>query len=471
MKKLVIVLLIVVFNASSQADTLFSQGFEQRPVEGQFPVVEGTYQLPDYPASPQLEWLVEQFSLSDTSVSDIEQHFDLSAFGMTAHQMRDFLQNVRNSYPNAEITDVIMGTPVRMNVTMSSQTLGSQVGIIKIGTEYTGLQRINYLYINGFSGSVINAGDQGLDMNQALNKFETLSSQPSFLVAEIDSNGLCQPLYERSSNQLRAVASIYKIWLLVAAAEAFLVGDLDIYQDISLLASELAPGGFINSEPLETQFPLLNITALALGLSDNTAADLLHETLGRNFIHNVINSLGLSDPDALTPMLSISEQNHLFWSFPLSTVMDYINGTESFQQQFLEDEIIPLGPFTTFLHNNYTILVDAGWKATAMDICKTYAHLRELPQGSSAMLMTDVSLGANSAFPGVRNYWDRVWYKGGDLYAGTNGLQVFTLSWMLENQGQNPIVVVSMSNSPEGGIVADSVSSVTARILELARDL
>ncbi|MCB1595908.1 MAG: hypothetical protein KDI76_13440, partial [Xanthomonadales bacterium] len=79
--------------------------------------------------------------------------------------------------------------------------------------------------------------------------------------------------------------------------------------------------------------------------------------------------------------------------------------------------------------------------------------------------------GSNAAFPNVRNYWDKVWYKGGDLVSGTNGMQVLTYSWMLENQGENPIVVVALSNSPDGGIVANSISSVTARVLELARDL
>ncbi|MEZ5496758.1 MAG: serine hydrolase [Gammaproteobacteria bacterium] len=471
MKNLIIVIALFLFNCSASADTLFAQGFEQRPVERQFPFVGGSYQLPDYPVSPQTEWLIEQFSLPDTSLADIDAHFDLSAFGMTAQQMRDFLQNVRTSYPNAEITDVIMGTPVRMNVVMTSQTLGTQVGIVQVGTEYTGLQRINYLYINGFSGSVVNPVDQGLTMTQALDKFETLSSQPSFLVAEIDNTGACIPLYERNSNQLRALASVYKIWLLTAAAEAFFLGDIDIYQNVSLVASELAPGGIINGEPLGTQFPLFDIATLSLGLSDNTAADLLHEVIGRDFIELVISSLGLSNPEDLIPLLNISEQNHLFWSFPLATALDYVNGTEAFQQQFLEDEIIPLGPFTTFLHNNYTIMVNGSWRATAMDICKTYAHLRDLPQGSSATLMTDVAMGSNAAFPNVRNYWDKVWYKGGDLVSGTNGMQVLTYSWMLENQGENPIVVVALSNSPDGGIVANSISSVTARVLELARDL
>lgn len=106
-----------------------------------------------------------------------------------------------------------------------------------------------------------------------------------------------------------------------------------------------------------------------------------------------------------------------------------------------------------------------------MDICKTFSFLRDLPQGSDSLCMTDVALGSQVAQPDVRDHWDRVWYKGGSLTSGVNGLQVLTHAWMLENQGENPKVVITMSNDSSGGIDIYAVQSIAGRVLRLARDL
>ena len=471
MKNFIIAILLALVSLENQADTLFSQGFEIKPVVRQFPYVDGSYQLPNYPVSTQLQWFIQQLSESDTSLADINNHFDLSTMGLTAQQVKDFIQAVRNDYPDGIITDVIMVTPVRATVLIADPLNMTQFGFTNIKAEYSGLQRINSLGVSTFFGSVQYPADQTLTMNQALDKFQTLSSESSILVAEINSNGACQPLYERNSSQLRATASVFKIWVLAAAAEAFLLGDIDIFQNITLVASEMAPGGTINSEPLGTNFPLIEIATLMLGISDNTATDLLHETVGRDLINLVISSLNLSNPDALTPLLSINEQFHLFFSFPLATTLSYVNGTEAFQQQFLEDEIVPLGPVTTYPFNNDSIFVSGSWRASPMDICKTFSFLRDLPQGSDSLYMTDVALGSQVAQPDVRDHWDRVWYKGGSLTSGVNGLQVLTHAWMLENQGENPKVVITMSNDSSGGIDIYAVQSIAGRVLRLARDL
>jgi hypothetical protein len=83
----------------------------------------------------------------------------------------------------------------------------------------------------------------------------------------------------------------------------------------------------------------------------------------------------------------------------------------------------------------------------------------------------DAALGAQAAQPGVRGDFDRVWYKGGSLASGANGLHVLTHAWMLEDAGNRPYVVVAMSNSVGGGIDEYVVQSVTGRILQLVSEL
>jgi hypothetical protein len=471
MKKIILIFILLSFIIDCHSDTLFSQGFESRPVIQQFPKINGVFQLPDNSVTNQLDWLMQQFSLNDTSINDINSHFNLASFGISAQAMRDFIQTLRDEFPNAEITDVIMVTPVRLTLLISNPNDTSIYGFMNLGAEFTGAKRINFFSVSNYFGTVQFPADMNLTMNQALDKFQTLSGQSSILVAQIDDNGICQPLFERNSNQLRATASIFKIFILAATANAWLSGDIELEQLITLVSSELALGGTINSEPLGTQFTLLEIATLMLGISDNTATDLLHETIGRSFINQTINSLGLSQPQALTPLLGISEQFHLFFSFPLSTALSYVNGSEAFQADFVVNQIEPLGPLTTFPFNNESIFIDGSWKASPMDICQTFAYLRDLPEGSDALHLADTALGAGAAQPEIRNFWDRVWYKGGSLESGVNGLLVLTHAWMLERQGQNPYVVIGMANNPTGNINVFDVQSVLGRILELTSGL
>ena len=137
----------------------------------------------------------------------------------------------------------------------------------------------------------------------------------------------------------------------------------------------------------------------------------------------------------LTPLLGISEQFSLYYSFPLATALDYVNGSEAFQQQFLEQQIEPLGPVMGGPYANTEILTAGTWRATPLDICAAFAHLRRLPQGSDAIGLADRALGASAAQPEVRNAWDRVWSKGGSLSSAA-GFHVLTHAWSCRTPGR-----------------------------------
>ncbi|MCK7594099.1 hypothetical protein [Pseudomarimonas salicorniae] len=94
--------------------------------------------------------------------------------------------------------------------------------------------------------------------------------------------------------------------------------------------------------------------------------------------------------------------------------------------------------------------------------------MRQLPRGSEALERVDAAFGAGVAQPYVRGRWDRVWYKGGSLASGSaTNFHVLTHVWMLERAGEEPWVLIALSNQDSGGIDQFQVQSVTARILEL----
>lgn len=469
MKRLPLLLFGLLWISPVLADRLFVDGFEPPHIDPLFPKAGQTHQLPAGPTANQLNWLISELaSGQNTTPAEVSAHF---VSGYDPQAISDWINNTLRAYwPNAVLRDVVMLTPVRATVVISAPGGSMPWGYVNIGAQYTGTKKIDLLSVSNYSGSVQYPEDQSLTLTQAADKFVTLSDTPALLVGRIGSSGQCTAVVDRNANALRATGSIFKTWVLGALGRAVAEGALDPETTIPLVASRLALGGTINPEPLGTLFPLKDMAELMMGISDNTATDHLHALVGRDTIEQTVDAFAFSQPNVLKPFLNISEQFSLYFSFPLATAMNYVNGTEAYQRQFLQNQIAPITPVMGGSYANYQIFLSGTWRATPMDICRAFAHLRELPQGSDAIDLVDHALGAGAAQPEVRNKWDRVWYKGGSL-DGSAGHYVLTHAWMLENAGAEPWVVIAMSNNSTGGIDEYKVQSVTGRILELVAQM
>lgn len=464
-----IVLLAPLVAQPGHARALYRDGFDPPVIAPLFPPSGNSFQLPPGPVSTQLEWLMSELATGETTtLAEINQHFDPDWLAqVTPAQTQAFINSVRSNYPDAVIRDVVALTPIRATVVIDSPGGKPPHGYLSIGARYSGNQGITLLGVNAYHGSVQHPADQSLTMTQAADKFTTLSTDNGLYVGRIGSNGQCTALVDRNAGVPRATASIFKIYVLGGIGRMIADGPLSAADPVTLVASELAPGGTINSEPLGTSFRVDELTRLMMGISDNTATDLLHERAGRTRMNLAVNQLGMAQPALLTPLLGISEQFHVFRSFPLATALDYVNGDEAFQAQFVVQQIEPLGPLTNPLYFHTQLLTSGTWQATPRDICAAFAALRRLPQGSEAMATVDAALGASAGQPEVRGDFDRVWYKGGSLAVTAGNFHVLTHAWMLEDAGSDPYVVIALSNSSAGGIDQYDIQSITGRLLEL----
>jgi Beta-lactamase enzyme family len=473
MKRFALMLAAVCCCGPAVADRLFSDGFEIPVIEPLFPRANGTFLLPPGPTTDQLVWIMGELASGETTTpEEIMAHFDPS-WGVSIPDTQAFFETLRTTFPDAIIRDVVAVTPVEVTVVISKPDLTTPYGFLSLQAHYSGAQGILQFGVSDYFGSVQYPEDQNLDLADATTKFTTLSSAPALMVGRIDaSTGQCSAIVDVNASELRATGSLFKLWVLGGVARDIALGELDLNDPVPLVASAIAPGGTINNEPLGTVFPVIDMARLMIGISDNTATDHLHHLVGRDRIDEVIDDYDVADPTVLKPLLDISEQFHLFFSFPLDTSLAYVNGTEEYQQQFLDDEIVPLGPYVpgSGQYNNVELLTSGSWRASPMDICNAFAHHLRLPQGSDAAYLVDQALGAQSAQPEVRNAWDRVWYKGGSLSAA-DGYHVLTHAWMLQNSGEDPYVVIAMSNSDTGGIDEYEVQSITGRILQLVSEM
>jgi hypothetical protein len=471
MKALVLGLTLLLAAAAARAQT-YADGFESA-IPPQFPQVNGVFQLPSAPVTTRLDWLLGELQAGGTTTADeVNANFDASWLASNSVQQTiDFIASVRNSYPNARITDLISHTPTRMTALIDSPGSPPPSGFFQFGTRYAGAGRIVQFGVSSFGGSTLFPIDQNLTLTQALDKFATLSSAPAIVVARIGADGQCTAVDGRNAAVGRATGSVFKMYVLGGIARRVVDGNLSPADPVPLVASEFAPGGTINVEPLGTPFPAADLATLMMGISDNTATDLLHERAGRALLDAVVGDYGHANADILRPFLNISEQFHVFRSFDLTTANSYVNGTEAFQNDFLANQIVPLGPNNGGAFFHTALLTSGTWNASPLDVCAAFSALRRLPGGSEAFRMVDRAMGAQVAQPNVRGQWDRAWYKGGSLASGASGLHVLVHAWMLEDAGRDPYVVVGMANSSAGGIDTFNVQSVLGRVLQLAAAL
>lgn len=453
-------------------DALWISGFEGEIIPAQFPLIDGVYQLPDYPVANQLQWVISELAVGEiTTVAEVTQRFS-SAFD--AQAIADFFNdNLRINFPDADVIDLIGMTPVSAVAIIDGTSGGPpESGFLQINSLYSGNQEITFLQVQDFFGTIQFPEDQVLELEAAMDKFDGLHPLNSIFVGYVDTNNQCQPISTRNASIPRALGSIFKMWVLGGVAEDVATFATEVTDPVPLVAAERASGGTINNEPLGTVFNVQDMATLMMGISDNTATDHLHELVGRELIGQVVQDYGVADPDILLPFLNISEQFHVFSRFDLPTALSYVDGTELFQEQFLVNQIEPLGPSfpTSFPFFHDQLLTGGTWAASAVDICQTLAGLRATAENNGALEMVDIAMASQAAFPNIRNEWDRVWYKGGGLSSGATGQHVLTNAWLLENSGDfPPYVVVGLANNSAGGIDAFEINSVLARIIELVR--
>lgn len=457
----------LVLSPAAHADRLFADGFQIPVPPSQFPIENGERRIPSGPAADQLAWILGELASGETTTTaEVSAHF-VAAYDPAT--MASFINSLRGPFANAIVTDVVTVTPLALAVVIASPGAPPPYGFVQLQAHYTGSQLVTSFGVSNFSGSVMYPADQALTLNQAVTRFQTLASDSSVLVGRINRlTGTCTAVAQADAGTLRATGSIFKTWVLGGLTDQVAKGEIDLDENVVLDSNFLALGALLDGEPLGTALPLSDMTALMIGISDNAATDHIHHLVGRPAIDAFIDHSGVADANVLKPLLGISEQFHLFFSFPLATSTSYVNGSESFQQQFIGNQIDPLGPYLGGgAYNNESLFTLGSWRASPFDICNAFSRLRRAPQGSDALWLIDHALGASAAQPDVRDHWNRVWYKGGSLESGSNGLLVLTHAWMLENTNEDPWVVIAMANANAGGIDEYAVQSVTGRLLQI----
>jgi beta-lactamase class A len=246
----------------------------------------------------------------------------------------------------------------------------------------------------------------------------------SYQAAKV-TNGRCERVAGTNTAEPLPLASIFKLYVLYAVADAVKAGAVS-WNDLLTVTAE---GKTVGSSGLENLPPGAKVTVRTaaekmIANSDNMATDLLIARVGTRAVERALVDAGHHDPASMTPFPTMHELFSIGWGQP-DRREQWKNGSPQVRAQLLQlTNSVPYQPDpdrTRTPASNY----GAEWYGTAEDICRVHAALQTAAVGIAAPVRQIVS-----AIPGIDldpRDWPFVGAKAGNLPGD------LTFSWYAED--------------------------------------
>lgn len=236
--------------------------------------------------------------------------------------------------------------------------------------------------------------------------FGTLRS----VTAEI-TGGECIPMTSVGASEPAPIGSIFKLYVLAALGDAVAEGTIGWDDELTIRdESKSIPTGVLQDRPDGSTVTVEEAAELMISISDNTAADLLVELLGRSTVETTQSSYGNTTPELNTPFLTTREFAALKVG-PASGLATQWLVADTAERREILDQIsaITRGDLPVRDWTEPILPEGVEWFATPEDLCTLAVRLAEL---SEAVPRVAEILEINPGVPGG-GIWDRIWFKGG----------------------------------------------------------
>jgi len=303
------------------------------------------------------------------------------------------------------------------------------------------------------------AGPRPTSIADAIRGLGALAPRSQLLVSELV-GGACKPLYGSNAAEPLAIASVFKLYVLLGLTDRVLAGRA-AWDDELVVRTDWLSLPVDRDNPPGTRLSLRALAERMISISDNTAADHLLYTVGRREVEAAVRASGHAAPALDTPFLATRE---LFWlktAVPASEVAAYLALEPESKRRFL-DGLAGRHPVTDF--SDWTLPRDIErieWFASAEDLCRLAAALwsrAQSPRGAAVFEVLAKNPGLSDTAP-----WSYVGFKGGSEPGVTSA------TWLLHRRDGRWFVVSVGANAPaaidEGTFrgIADGVLDVVAR--------
>ncbi len=387
---------------------------------------------PATPAGAQLRWLMAALGHLPLSDALVRSHFD-------AAYLDQFSPPVLNQILQAVIGLKLLSIRVSQPSTVvASIAAGGARGEVWLAVDGQGL--ISWLRISPVTAGPTPATWAGVD-----GILRQVAPQVRLLAADV-SHGSCQPVHSIDPDTAAPLGSAFKLYVLDALADALAAGKVRWDQLLTVTPQVKGlPPGELQIAPDSTQVSVQDTAAKMISLSDNTAADMLINLVGRSAVEAALTDTGMISPAMNLPFLTTREIFVLKLDQWPSLARRYIAADEPSRRALLSSTI-DRAPLPTVASTGSWITprdIDRlEYFASASDICRAYASLAALarqPGLSPVSQMLSVNDDGLQLDPAT---WQTTWFKGGSEPG------VLTLAYLATTRTGKSYVVTVLAEDP-----------------------
>ena len=388
--------------------------------------------LPSTPAGAQLRWLLGAVAQPTIPDAVLRAHFD-----------RRFLA----LFPPAELIRAVAGAGQVHLVSVTSSQARSLVVVvtdaasqrIQVSLTVDAHGLISWFLPQPASAPVPSPTSwAGVDK-----KGRSVAPEVRLLVAEV-TDGTCRPIHMVDAGTPAPLASVFKLYVLDALAEAIASGRVTWDEKLTITDQVKSLSGTLQDKPDGTRLSVRDVADVMISISDNTAADMLIARLGRTAVEEALRTSGMADPSLDTPFLTTREAFTLMLHERPKLASRYLALGTAGRRALLASTVdrVPLASLDSSSLSTRRDLHSVAWFASASDVCRVYASLAEFARRpglagiANALAISDGGLGLD------RRQWPSVWFKGG------SGAGALTLAYLATNPTGQSYVVVALTENP-----------------------
>ncbi len=186
------------------------------------------------------------------------------------------------------------------------------------------------------------------------------------------------------------------------------------------------PSGTLQEEPDGTVVTVREAAELMISISDNTAADMLIDAVGRNAVEDEQAALGHHDPTLNTPFLTTRELFQLGWGEQTQVGARWASADVDERREILEQ--LPKGTLDIEPKSVTDPVWQLGldWFATGADLRAAHLGLQELAETEAGQPVREILAINPGVGISIGDEWTYVGFKGGSSVGELAG------SWYVE---------------------------------------
>ena len=403
---------------------------------------------PGTPAGAQLRWLIAAVARLPISGAQVRAHFDAAFLAQVSPAM---LNQALQGATGVKLVSIQVSEP-SMLVAIVSTSGALPRARVRLAVDSAGL--ISGLLISPAATGPVPGTWAGVDA-----ALRPVAPRVRLLVANV-SSGSCQPVHSMDPATAAPLGSAFKLYVLDALGNAVASGKVRWNQPLTVTAQlKSVPSGQLQNEPDGTRISVQDTAAYMISISDNTAADMLINLLGRPAVEAALTTTGMASPALDRPFLTTREMTILKLDQWPALADRYLAADEAGRRALLASTVdrAPLpGAAAAEAWTAPRDINSVEWFASANDICRAYASLAALARRpglapiGQVLSLNDGGLDLDPA------QWKTTWFKGGSEPG------VLTLAYLATTRTGQSYVVTVLAADPSQPI--DQAAATSAML-------